>query len=321
MLALRHQALPAPTLHVDAPTPEVDWSSGVIRLLTDTQPWPSPSPAAPAARACPPSGLSGTNAHLILEEPPQRAVEPVESPAEDALLPFVLTAGSPDRLAALADRLADFAERGTAPLSSLAAALAHGRTRHRVADHRGRGRPRRARGRVADAGREWGRHGLGRRIGHPDGVPLPGSGRPLGRDGAPTDGQFTDFIAWVRRCDALLDEYELDWTLEQALGENDLSRVDVIQPSSFVMMTGLAQLWASAGVVPDVVLGASQGEIAAACVAGALSVEDALRAIVLRSRMAAALPSTGGMIVVGVSRARMTEMLAGQREGRWRSPR
>ncbi|CAM5324215.1 SDR family NAD(P)-dependent oxidoreductase [Streptomyces canarius] len=312
VLALRHQTLPA-TLHVDAPTPEVDWSSGTIQLLTDARPWPS-RPGRTRRAGVSAFGLSGTNAHLILEEPPRRAVEPVRSPAEDAPLPFVLTAGSPARLAALADRLADFAERGTAPLPALATALAHGRTRHQT------------RTTVIAADRAELVDGLrALAAGGADGVPAGGSSTPgtqtvflfpgqgghwvgMGRE---LMDHSPEFRAWVRRCDALLAEYDLDWTLEQALGgENDLSRVDVIQPASFVMMTGLAQLWASAGVVPDVVLGASQGEIAAACVAGLLSVPDALRAIVLRSRMAAALPSTGGMLVVGVSRARMTEMLA-----------
>ncbi|MEU9878439.1 SDR family NAD(P)-dependent oxidoreductase [Streptomyces phaeochromogenes] len=312
VLALRHQALPA-TLHVDAPTPEVDWSSGTIQLLTDARPWPS-RPGRTRRAGVSAFGLSGTNAHLILEEPPQRPGEPAQSPAEDAPLPFVLTAGNPARLAALAARLADFAERGTAPLPTLAAALAHGRTRHETratviaAD----------RAELVDELRALGMGGADRAPAAGPSGPgtevvfvFPGQGGHWVGMGRELMDHSPEFRAWVRRCDALLAEYDLDWTLEQALGgENDLSRVDVIQPASFVMMTGLARLWASAGVVPDVVLGASQGEIAAACVAGLLSVEDGLRAIVLRSRMAAQLPSTGAMLVVGVSRARMTETLA-----------
>ncbi|WP_263975748.1 type I polyketide synthase [Streptomyces sp. NK08204] len=313
VLALRHQELPA-TLHVDAPTPEVDWSSGTIRLLTDAQPWPA-RPGHVRRAGVSAFGLSGTNAHLVLEEPPRRPGEPAESPADNSPLPFVLTAGNRARLAALADRLADFAERGTAPLPKLAAALAHGRTRHETratviaAD----------RAELVDRLRALAAGGFDRAVvGGPPGpgsgvvFVFPGQGGHWVGMGRELMDRSDEFRAWVRRCDALLAEYDCDWTLEQALGgENDLSRVDVIQPASFVMMTGLAQLWASAGVRPDVVLGSSQGEIAAACVAGLLSVEDALRAIVLRSRMAANLPSTGGMLVVGVSRARMTEMLAG----------
>ncbi|MFJ7146809.1 SDR family NAD(P)-dependent oxidoreductase [Streptomyces sp. NPDC100445] len=315
VLALRHQALPA-TLHVDAPTPEVDWSSGTVQLLTDARPWPS-LPGRTRRAGVSAFGLSGTNAHLILEEPPQRAVEPVESPAEDTPLPFVLTAGSPARLAVLADRLADFAERGTAPLPALATALARGRTRHETrttviaADRTELVAGLRA---LAAGDAERAPAGGSSAPGTQTVFLFPGQGGHWVGMGRELMDHSPEFRAWVRRCDELLAEYDLDWTLEQALGgENDLSRVDVIQPASFVMMTGLAQLWASAGVVPDVVLGASQGEIAAACVAGLLSVADGLRAIVLRSRMAAALPSTGGMLVVGVSRARMTEMLAGHR--------
>ncbi|NUH44514.1 acyltransferase domain-containing protein, partial [Streptomyces samsunensis] len=65
-------------------------------------------------------------------------------------------------------------------------------------------------------------------------------------------------------------------------------RVDVVQPVSFAVMVGLARVWLAAGVVPSVVVGHSQGEIAAACVAGGLSLEDAVRVVVLRSRAVAA---------------------------------
>ncbi|MCR6488773.1 acyltransferase domain-containing protein [Amycolatopsis sp. OK19-0408] len=119
-----------------------------------------------------------------------------------------------------------------------------------------------------------------------------------------------EFREWVRRCQGLLDAYDCDWTLEEALGgANDLSRTDVVQPAAFVLMTGLAQLWARAGVAPEVVIGSSQGELAAACVAGVLSLDDALRICVVRSRLAAALPPTGGMLVLGVSRAQADELL------------
>ncbi len=316
VLAMRHRKLPA-TLHVDAPTPEVDWSSGTIRLLTEAEPWPVREGRARRAGVSV-FGVSGTNAHIILEEPAPRPRTESGQAAHGAL-PFVLTARTQAQLDASAARLADFVEEHEVAPADLAGALANGRASHEVratvlaadrAELVERLRALSTGG--ADEGLVMGQTGPG------SGAVFvfPGQGGQWVGMGRALLDHSPDFRAWVDRCEALLAGYDADWTLEQALrGENDLSRVDVVQPASFVMNTGLAQLWAAAGVVPEVVLGASQGEIAAACVAGLLSVEDAFQAIVVRSRLAAGLPMTGGMLIVGVSRARMVEMLAGY-EGR-----
>ncbi|MEV8505696.1 type I polyketide synthase [Actinoplanes sp. NPDC051475] len=316
VLALRHRTLPA-TLHVDAPTPEVDWSSGTIELLTEARPWPA-RPGQPRRAGVSAFGASGTNAHLILEEAPRQA-DIVATTDGDQLLPFVLSAGDAGRLAAVATRLADAVEHSTAPLPRLAAALAYGRATQQVRatvlatdreELAGRLRALAA-GEIQDdvvTGRSG--PGTGAAFVFPgQGGGWVGMGRELMADSP-------EFRAWVQKCQDLLNEYDCDWKLEEALGGgNDLSRIDVIQPAGFVVMTGLAQLWARAGVAPEVVVGSSQGEVAAACVAGLLSVSDALRISVVRSRLAAGLPPTGGMLVVGVGRARMEELLAGY-EGR-----
>nr|WP_091284001.1 type I polyketide synthase [Micromonospora haikouensis] len=317
VLALDHGLLPA-TLHVDAPTPEVDWSAGTVRLLTEARPWPA-RPGHPRRAGVSAFGLSGTNVHLVLEEPPA-AGAPADAEARAGgpggdVLPFVLSARDEGRLAELAGRLADAAARERIALPDLAAALAHGRAHHRV----------RAVVLAADrAGLTAGLRDLA--AGRPGDATVTGAVRPgaevvfvfpgqgahwtgMGRELMATSPEFR---AWVRRCDDLLAGYGGDWTLEQALcGEADLSRVEVVQPAAFVMMTGLAQLWAAAGVVPDVVLGPSQGEIAAACVAGLLSVEDALHVVVLRARLAAGLPAGGGTLVLGAGADRAEELIAG----------
>ncbi|MFC8850899.1 MULTISPECIES: SDR family NAD(P)-dependent oxidoreductase [unclassified Micromonospora] len=312
VLALDHGLLPA-TLHVDAPTPEVDWSAGTLRLLTEARPWPA-RPGHPRRAGVSAFGLSGTNVHLILEEPPAVAEAHREQSSGD-VLPFVLSARDQNRLAELAGRLADTAERDRVPLPDLAAALAHGRAHHRV------------RATVLAADRADLAAGLrDLAAGRPGDATVTGAVRPgtevvfvFPGQGAHWAGMgrelmtiSPEFRAWVRRCDDLLAGYGGDWTLEQALGgEADLSRVEVVQPAAFVMMTGLAQLWAAAGVVPDVVLGSSQGEIAAACVAGLLSVEDALHVVVLRARLAAGLPAGGGTLVLGAGSDRAEELIAG----------
>ncbi|WP_131733087.1 acyltransferase domain-containing protein, partial [Actinomadura formosensis] len=113
------------------------------------------------------------------------------------------------------------------------------------------------------------------------------------------------FAERVAECAAALEQW-VDWSLIEVLrGQADpglLERVDVVQPASFAVMVGLAAVWGSAGVVPDAVVGHSQGEIAAACVAGALSLEDAVRVVALRSQaIAARLSGRGGMASVALS--------------------
>nr|WP_123602004.1 type I polyketide synthase [Micromonospora sp. Llam0] len=311
VLALENEKLPA-TLHVDTPTPEVDWSAGTVRLLTEARPWPvRPDHTRRAGVSA--FGLSGTNVHLILEEPP--AVAEAAPEPHDEVLPFVLSARDENRLAELAARLAGTVGRTETPLRDLAAALTHGRSHHRVRATvlaSGPGELVASLGDLA-AGRPGDDVVSGTvRPGTDVVFVFPGQGAQWTGMGSELLATSPDFRAWVRRCDDILAGYGLDWTVERAIGDDgDLSRVEVVQPATFVMMTGLAQIWAAAGVVPDVVLGSSQGEIAAACVAGLLSLEDALHIVVLRSRLAAGLPAGGGTLVLGAGRERAEELIAG----------
>jgi acyl transferase domain-containing protein len=114
------------------------------------------------------------------------------------------------------------------------------------------------------------------------------------------------FAEHIRHCgDALA--HHTDWSLDEVLrgaeGAPGLERVDVVQPCLFAVMVALAQLWRACGVRPDVVLGHSQGEIAAACVAGALSLEDGAQLVALRSRALLALAGRGGMVSIAAALA------------------
>ncbi|MGW2850404.1 acyltransferase domain-containing protein, partial [Streptomyces sp. NPDC001274] len=107
------------------------------------------------------------------------------------------------------------------------------------------------------------------------------------------------FAEWMGRCEVALEPY-VDWSLSEVVrGGGVLDRVEVIQPVSWAVMVSLAELWRSVGVVPDAVVGHSQGEIAAAAVSGALSLEDAARVVALRSSVIAReLAGLGGMASV-----------------------
>ncbi|MEU9007559.1 acyltransferase domain-containing protein, partial [Streptomyces sp. NPDC048551] len=118
------------------------------------------------------------------------------------------------------------------------------------------------------------------------------------------------FAARIAECEEALADY-VDWSLTEVLRSDDpLERVDVVQPVLFAVMVALAEVWISYGVRPSAVIGHSQGEIAAACVAGALSLDDAAKVVALRSRAIDAIAGLGGMVSVGLSAADAAERIA-----------
>ncbi|MEV6831386.1 type I polyketide synthase [Amycolatopsis sp. NPDC051102] len=302
--ALRHGLMPR-TLHVDRPTTQVDWSAGAVELLTEAREWPSNG--RPRRAGVSSFGISGTNAHLIIEEAPLELRPPAEAPSA-GIVPLVVSARNAASLAAQAGRLAEFVDE---PLATVAGALANGRALFGeravvVAESAGE-----ARDSLAALARGEDAPGLvtGR---------VPASGRPgkvvwvfpgqgtqwagMGRELLESSPVFAERIT---ECAAALEPW-LDWSLVDVLrGDCDpalMDRVDVLQPASFAMMVGLAAVWSSAGVTPDAVLGHSQGEIAAACVSGALSLVDAAKVVALRSQaIAAKLSGRGGMASVALS--------------------
>ncbi|MET9453384.1 type I polyketide synthase, partial [Streptomyces cinerochromogenes] len=302
--AMRHGVLPA-TLHVDTPSSQVDWSAGAVELLTEERDWPRTG--RPRRAGVSSFGVSGTNAHLILEEPPEEtpAAEPV-SPA-DGVVPLVVSAASEAALTGQAGRLASFTAGTDAPLPDLAAALLSQRALlgERAVVVAG-SREEAVAGLAALANGEshpavvTGAEGAasGRTV-----LVFPGQGSQwlgMGRELLESSPVFAERIG---ECARALEPW-VDWDLTAVLrGDVDLlDRVDVVQPASFAVMVALAAVWASVGVVPDAVVGHSQGEIAAACVAGALSLEDAARIVAVRSQVIAGeLAGRGGMASVALS--------------------
>ncbi|MER6664357.1 SDR family NAD(P)-dependent oxidoreductase, partial [Amycolatopsis japonica] len=316
--ALRHGVLPA-TLNVDEPTSRVDWSAGAVALLTASRPWPHRD--RPRRAGISSFGLSGTNAHVILEEAPREpAVRQAATVPSPSIVPLILSARATPALTRLADRLVSLIETaGESSWIDVAVALAARRT---TMDERAV---------VLATSREEALAGL-RALARDEADPLvvrdsatsgassgvvlifPGQGAQwagMGRELLDTSPVFAEV---VQECARLLTEWA-DWSLIDVLrGEADQElreRVDVIQVASFATMAGLAALWASVGVLPDAVVGHSQGEIAAAYVAGALSLRDAMRVVVVRSQMIAeALSGRGGMASVRLDAAEATARLA-----------
>ncbi|MEV6960773.1 type I polyketide synthase [Streptomyces sp. NPDC051207] len=309
--AMRYGMLPR-TLHLDEPTPHVDWSAGGVRLLTEARPWPERD--RPRRAAVSSFGISGTNAHVVLEQAPQL---PAPQPAPQRVVPVPLSGNTGAALRAQAGRLRTWlADEPDAGLVEVAAALATGRAAltHRAV--------------VVAADREQLLGGL-TALAAGDTAPhvVTATARTDGRtvfvfpgQGAQWAGMAVGllesspvFAARMGECAAALDEF-VDWSLLGVLrgeaGQPSLDRVDVVQPVSFAVMVSLAALWRSFGVEPDAVVGHSQGEIAAACVAGALSLRDAARVVCVRSALIAGeLAGHGGMASVALPADEVTGLL------------
>jgi polyketide synthase 12 len=297
--ALRRGALP-PTIHVDEPSPRVDWSAGDVKLLTEVEEWPRGERARRAAVSS--FGVSGTNAHVIVEEAPA-APEPER--AELPVVPLVVSARDDIALRAQAERLAaHLAERPELSVTDAAFTLASGRAalEHRAAvvggerDELVAGLAALGRGEPA-GGVVEGQAGRGGKLA----FVFPGQGSQWLGMALELSRAFPVFGDRLAECDAALSEL-VDWSLEDVLagaeGAPSLERVDVVQPALFAVMVALAELWRSFGVEPAVVVGHSQGEIAAACVAGALTLDDAARVVALRSQAIAGLGGGGGMVSI-----------------------
>ncbi|MEU2718007.1 thioester reductase domain-containing protein [Streptomyces sp. NPDC007205] len=308
--SMRHGVLPR-MLHLDEPTPFVDWSAGDVELLGEARPWPETG--APRRGAVSAFGASGTNAHVILEQAPEDEPEPtpaVDPPAADLpAVPWVLSAKTPDALRAQARRLHTFATRDTGP-GTLDVALSLATTRTAM-DQRalvvGRDREQLltgldalANGTEADNVVTGTAGERGKTV-----FVFPGQGSQWPEMARELLDASDVFAARIAECAKALEPY-VDWSLDDVLrgaeGAASLERLDVVQPTLFAVMVSLAELWRAHGVEPAAVVGHSQGEVAAACVAGALSLDDAARVVALRSLIALKLQGTGGMGAVGLPR-------------------
>ncbi|MBB5627516.1 amino acid adenylation domain-containing protein [Sphaerisporangium krabiense] len=314
VLALRHGVVPG-TLHLDAPTPYVDWSAGAAEPVAETRPWPETGH--PRRAAVSSFGLSGTNAHVILEQAPETpAAEVQDAGPAGGPVPWVVSGRSAPALRAQAARLLSFVASDPRPRPADVgrALIARPAFEHRAVvlgrDDEELSAGLRAVAEDADAAAVV--RGFGRATGRTVFV-FPGHGSQWARMGAGLLDTEPAFARELSACDRALREH-LDWSVLDVLRETEgaplLESVDVVQPALFAVMAGLAAVWRSYGVEPDVVLGHSQGEIAAAYVAGALTLPDAARVAALRSReMARVMAGGGGMAVVSAPERTVAEYL------------
>ncbi|WP_329390842.1 type I polyketide synthase [Streptomyces sp. NBC_01716] len=308
--ALRHGTLPK-TLHVDEPTGQVDWAAGNVRLLTETRDWPEGE--GPRRAAVSSFGASGTNAHVVLEEAPRAGDVPdvsgEDAPAESVpeerksrdlpVVPWLISGKTEATVRAYAERLRD--EVADARPLDVGWSLATQRAAYEY------------RAAVLAPDQEGFAQGLEALVQGeaPVATARPGSGAVMVFPGQGSQwvGMAVELMASspvfaerMAACEKALSPF-VDWSLGEALGDEALlERVDVVQPVLWAVMVSLAGLWRHYGVEPVGVVGHSQGEIAAASVAGALTLEDGARVVALRSKALLALSGQGGMVSVALPR-------------------
>ncbi len=305
VMGMRHQVLPHGQ-HVASPSSRIDWSG--LRLLAEPEPWPA---GARVRRAGVSSfGVSGTNAHVVVEEAPRRAPAPVSAPtvapAAATALALPLSAHTAGALRAQADRLrAHLLADPEADLAAVAATLATGRAAraHRavvLAERDDRGTVLDAFAALAD-GTSHDAVVTGRAAEDAAVFVYPGQGGQwagMGADLLACPAFRAEFDACAEALAPYLDHSPHD-VLTGAAGAPPWNRTDVVQPVQWAVCAGLTALWAALGVRPAAVVGQSQGEMAAAVAAGALTRAEAARLVAVRSALIADLPGdTGGMLAV-----------------------
>jgi acyl transferase domain-containing protein len=318
--AMNHGILPA-TLHVDEPTPHVDWGTGSVRLLTERTPWPATG--SPRRAAVSSFGISGTNAHVVLEQAPDSAVADSGaslSPATETIV-LPLSAKSAPALREQAARLLAFMESDdTAPDRVIAQTLAATRARleHRAV--------------VIGSDRGGLRSGLNAMAtGSPSAHAVLGSDRRPGKVAFMFTGQgsqrpgmgsglYHGFRPFADRLDALCAEFDqhlehplrdVMFSAQGTLQARLLASTEYAQPALFALEVALYELVRSCGLVPDYLIGHSVGELAAAHLAGVLTLPDAVALVVARGRVMQALPGNGAMCAIEASADEVSATLPG----------
>ncbi|WP_067456435.1 type I polyketide synthase [Actinomadura macra] len=317
VMALQHDRLPK-TLHADQPTPHVDWDSGAVRLLTEAIPWPETG--RPRRAAVSSFGISGTNAHVILEQAPpaepdvdpvpdkaaaEAAAEAAEAPgsAAPAVLPWVLSGRTEQALRAQAERLHDFvAARPEADVTDLARSLATTRTAfERRAAVLGLDRDDLLRG-LADLIRGETSPDLVRGTTRPGRTAFLFSGQGSQRAGMGRD-LYDAFPAFAEALDDVAHHLDphLDHPVKEVMFDSDPTRLNqtlYTQAALFAFEVALHRLLAHWGVHPDIVIGHSIGELTAAHAAGVLTLPDAARLVAARGTLMLSTRTDGAMISI-----------------------
>ncbi len=316
-LALKYRQIP-PSLHFNQPSPAIPFDKLKLRVPTTLEDWPAPPGH---ALACVNSfGFGGANANVILAEPPLRTESSFASADGTARL-LTISARSSGALHDLAREYASLIDDENAPpLRDVCYTAGLRRSHH---DYRlavvGSS--------TAELGQRLSAYAAGdespdlaagrhvRRLTPKLAFVFSGMGPQwwgMGRQLMRAEPVFRNVI---EECDGILREVA-DWSLIEELEKDGatsrISEADRAHVANVALQVGLASLWRSWGIVPDAVVGHSSGEMAAACVAGALPLRDAVWLAYQRGRLQHAASGSGGMIAVGVSADAIVDVIAGR---------
>ncbi|MHC5908717.1 type I polyketide synthase, partial [Streptomyces sp. S6] len=300
VLAMREEVLPK-TLHIDEPTPEVDWTTGAVELLTEQRAWPETG--RPRRAGVSSFGISGTNAHVILEQPEQPVDETPAADPRHGVAPIVLSAWDDTALRAQAARLAahpyptvaDLAlslatTRAVLPTATVLAATDRD-TLHQALTALATDGPA-----VTDTPADGGLA-----------VVFSGQGSQRVGMGRELYEAYEVFATAFDEVCAAFEGLALKEAVFHGTAE-DLAETGLAQPALFAVEVALYRLLESWGVRPDVVLGHSLGELVAAHVAGVWSLPDACRVVAARGRLMQELPSGGVMWAVEAEEAELADV-------------
>jgi myxalamid-type polyketide synthase MxaB len=314
ILALQHGEIP-PNLHFKDPSPHIAWDKLPIKVVTENTPWPTDRRIAGVSSF----GYSGTNAHFVLE------AAPVLDKAEISLVDrpkhlLTLSAKTKDALTALASDYSTYLQTGTG--TALADICSTANTRRTLFAHRLA---------VAASSTDELREQLSAFASGSQSTVVSGSDTIQSKIAFLFTGQGSQYAGMGRelydtqptfrqaleRCDELLQPHLEHSLLDVLYSDRPSSSASAelinetayTQPALFSLEYALATLWQSWGIKPDVMIGHSVGEYAAACIAGVFSLEDGLRLIAARGRLMQALPRNGSMMAIRADQARVVEAI------------
>ncbi|WP_157897579.1 type I polyketide synthase [Mycolicibacterium rutilum] len=316
VLSLQNNLLPQ-SLHFDNPSPHIPWNTLPVQVVDKAVPWQANG--RPRRAGVSSFGFTGTNAHVLIEEPPQTP-QPEERGEQPAVHVLPLSARSPEALVELAQRYDTWLDQHPdADLADVCRTAGTGRSHFEYRAAMVVDSVASARQGLADVAENRTRPGVlrGEHTHQPttawlftgQGSQYPGMAREL-FEAEPV------FAETVTRCaDAVRDLLpvpllDVVFAADRETGER-LRHTSFAQPALFAIEMGLARLWQSWGIEPDVVLGHSVGQYAAACVAGVFSLEDGARLMAERGRMFGSLPEGGRMVAIFAD-AKHVEQVAGE---------
>ncbi|XXT16878.1 SDR family NAD(P)-dependent oxidoreductase [Sorangium sp. So ce429] len=321
VLALRRGELPA-QLHASALSPHIPWAEIPIAVTAAAEAWPRAGRTRRAGVSA--FGMSGTNVHVVLEEAPEAAAPPADAEVRLALLP--LSARSPAALTALAETYSGLLRGAPAGEGARLADVAYTASVRRRHHERRAAVVGRSREELAEALDAFARGESHPAVAHGQAAPglpprvvfvFPGQGQQWAGMGQQLLREEPVFRAALEACEPLVQRhagFSLLGELAAPEATSRLDRTEVAQPAIFAVQVALAALWRSLGVAPDAVLGHSVGEVAAAHVAGVLTLEEAIRLAVSRGQLAQRVSGLGRMASVALPAAEAESALAGHED-------